>query len=192
MTVDDMLELARAVEGWMSDDELAWLFGRAARVPPGGRWVEVGVWKGRSAVAVACGLPPGCRLALADHFRGSPSELATGHKQAAEPGLPVFREFAATLAGIVSRRPDLAVEVYVADSAVAAAGLGPASCDAVFIDGDHEAAAVARDLEAWARCLVPGGLLAGHDYNYPGVRAALEGVAVTTGPGSIWVREGGP
>lgn len=49
--------------------------------------------------------------------------------------------------------------------------------DLVWIDGDHEAAAVAHDVE-WARKLLrPGGTLACHDYGEatcPGVRQALD------------------
>ena len=50
--------------------------------------------------------------------------------------------------------------------------------DLVWIDGDHEAAAVAHDVE-WARKLLrPSGTLAVHDYGEatcPGVRQALDG-----------------
>lgn len=47
------------------------------------------------------------------------------------------------------------------------------SIDFVFIDADHSEHAVRGDIEAWAPKLKPGGWLTGHDYDLPGVRAAL-------------------
>lgn len=62
------------------------------------------------------------------------------------------------------------------DSQTAMPTLGPAF-DVVWIDGDHEAAAVTHDVE-WARKLLrPTGTLICHDYGEetcPGVRAALD------------------
>jgi hypothetical protein len=46
----------------------------------------------------------------------------------------------------------------------------------VYLDGDHEYEAIRADLEAWYPLVVPGGILAGHDYvgECPGVRRAVD------------------
>lgn len=66
----------------------------------------------------------------------------------------------------------------------AAAWIRPGSAALVFIDGDHEADAVAADFYAYAELLAPGGFLAFHDYGYgphngrpdvvPGVRPTVD------------------
>lgn len=50
----------------------------------------------------------------------------------------------------------------------------PAAFDFVFIDADHSEDAVRADIRAWAPLIKPNGWLTGHDYDLPGVAAALE------------------
>lgn len=47
------------------------------------------------------------------------------------------------------------------------------SLDFVFIDADHSYAAVKADIEAWLPKIKSGGVLAGHDYDFPDVRKAV-------------------
>jgi predicted O-methyltransferase YrrM len=46
--------------------------------------------------------------------------------------------------------------------------------DFAYIDALHDYDSVRRDLEAWYPKIRPGGILAGHDYPEPGVRAAVD------------------
>lgn len=46
--------------------------------------------------------------------------------------------------------------------------------DMAYIDGCHRYAAVKEDNEIWVKKVKPGGLLAGHDYNFPEVRKAVD------------------
>ena len=46
------------------------------------------------------------------------------------------------------------------------------SLDFIFIDGDHRYESVLEDLTVWWPKLVPGGLLVGDDYRWPGVKRA--------------------
>jgi predicted O-methyltransferase YrrM len=72
----------------------------------------------------------------------------------------------------------------VADMVTVVRGQSPGALDGrgpfglVFIDGDHDAAAVTADVEAARKVLASGGVLAVHDYGEdcccPGVRVALE------------------
>jgi predicted O-methyltransferase YrrM len=47
-------------------------------------------------------------------------------------------------------------------------------CDMLFVDGDHSLAAVQADLQAWLPALRPGGVLAMHDIDSPGVKQAFD------------------
>jgi hypothetical protein len=59
------------------------------------------------------------------------------------------------------------------DSVLAAERYEDQSVDACFIDADHSEAAVKSDIAAWLPKIKPGGILAGHDIDFPDVRAAV-------------------
>lgn len=59
-------------------------------------------------------------------------------------------------------------------SVEAAKSIESDSLDFVFIDAIHTFDAVTEDLNAWYRTVRPGGLVAGHDFSWPGVREAVE------------------
>jgi hypothetical protein len=67
------------------------------------------------------------------------------------------------------------VEVLKMSSRQAAAMTDPCSVDFVYIDGDHTERSVCFDLGAWWEKLMPGGVLAGHDFITPG-RPTVSGV----------------
>jgi hypothetical protein len=56
----------------------------------------------------------------------------------------------------------------------------------VFIDADHSYDACKRDIEAWRRVVVPGGILSGHDHSHPPV---AQGRAQTPRGGSRTAEE---
>ena len=63
------------------------------------------------------------------------------------------------------------VELLGEKSVDAARHFADGSLDFVFIDGDHSYESVRDDIAAWFPKLVPGGLIAGHDFSpdFPGV-----------------------
>lgn len=62
--------------------------------------------------------------------------------------------------------------------------------DLVFIDADHSYEAVKRDIEKYSPKLKVGGLLTGHDIDYPGVNQAVTEVVKTfdVGPNYVWIK----
>jgi len=48
--------------------------------------------------------------------------------------------------------------------------------DIAFIDGDHSYKSVIRDIELWQGKVREGGILAGHDYGYPGLDGVKQAV----------------
>jgi predicted O-methyltransferase YrrM len=156
----------------------------------GGTFVEVGSWKGRSTsfVGPVCNAN-GTRLVCVDHWRGSRDALAARYA-AALAAEDVEATFRANM-----RALGIEVEVLAEPSGAAAARFDPGSVDRVFLDGSHDGASVAADLEAWHGRLRAGGVLGGHDYSvdkHPDLCAAVDafaaerGLTVRKGPRAIY------
>lgn len=135
------------VRGWLSEEE-----GRAlAELARGKRALEIGSFCGRSTIAMA---QVAESVTCIDPFDG---------RATSEVG-DTFAEFNANV-----ERYDVAskVEPYRGTTADIAPTLRADSFDLVFIDGAHDFASVTLDIRAAERLLVPGGLIAFHDYKRP-------------------------
>jgi hypothetical protein len=157
----------------------------AARVRAGGTLVEVGCYYGRSLLYLgARAAPRGQRVVGVDRGLAVLPNMERPRLNGARLAANVER------AGLVGT-----VRLMTMDSAEAAALFPDAGLDFVFIDADHHADAVRRDLAAWWPKVAPGGVLAGHDYesvNCPEVKPAVDGffgraVPAPTGAGCWWV-----
>jgi predicted O-methyltransferase YrrM len=62
--------------------------------------------------------------------------------------------------------------------------------DFVFIDADHTEEGCRADIEAWTPKIRPGGLICGHDYNWPTVKRAVlaTGGNITRESDNVWLR----
>jgi predicted O-methyltransferase YrrM len=178
----DARDPAEAVHGWMKRGELEWLRRKARGCRA---VVEVGSWHGRSTLALA-GSCPGTVYAV-DHFRGSPGDRDQALAEADESGPAAREAFTKNLAGHLESGK---VRLLEGDSRQVAQdffcdGLRP---DLVFLDGAHDYESVRADIRAWRPRVRAGGVLAGHDRDRPGVRAAIDELCGgwKAGPGSIW------
>ena len=178
----------KGIDGWFSEDEGRW-YARFARGLRGGVFVEVGSWKGRSTsfIGPVCNAN-GTRLVCVDHWAGSNDQLADRYAAAlaVEDVEQTFRRNMAELG--------IEVEVVAERSAVAASRFEPHSLDRVFIDAGHDEVSVAEDLRVWSERLRPGGVIAGHDYDFKHLEvqaavdtfAAERGLVVRKGPRAIY------
>jgi hypothetical protein len=66
------------------------------------------------------------------------------------------------------------VPVIMWDSAFASQFFPDKSCFAVFIDAAHDMYSVRRDIRYWMPKVARGGILCGHDYDWEGVREAVD------------------
>lgn len=143
------------------------------RAQDGASFVEVGTWLCKSTAFMLSGIQKsGKKIAFRayDIFTGSPSE-PEHIKAVAEYGGSILAAARANMAGACG--PD-GPSVLVQCDSVAAAQLHPEmSVDFCFIDADHTEEACARDILAWLPKMKPGGILAGHDIDSPGVAAAV-------------------
>jgi len=133
--------------------------------------LEIGSWKGDSAIAMAKSNPR-VMVTCVDTWKGSASDKTGGLAQIHD----VFSEF---LNNVQNAGDDVAVRVkYHRMTSMEAAenvckGL---SFDVIFIDADHTYEATKEDIELWYPHVMPGGLLIGHDYGasiFPGVVKAV-------------------
>lgn len=138
--------------GWMTDQELWWLYHTAARMQS---VCEVGCWKGRSTVALCSSACP--KVYAVDHWRGD--------ERTGPAGDAVFAEFLRNVCRFTDK-----LHIVMAAS-VAGAEMVP-DVDMVFIDANHDYEAIAEDLRVWtpkARVMV-----CGHDFtSMPGVNKAV-------------------
>jgi predicted O-methyltransferase YrrM len=140
--------------------------------PPGSLVVEVGVFCGRSLAHLARAArraDKGLRIVGVDWFRGDPGTLAKC------PPLPRSGNFAGECLGNLTRS-GLAddVALVAASSRLASALVPDGAAYCVFVDAAHDTPAVRADIDSWLPKVAPGGVLAGHDADYPSVRAALD------------------
>jgi len=138
--------------------------------PSGSHFVEVGSWRGRSTAYLAVEIinsGKNIRLDCVDTWRGSLDEEV--HQT--DPSVindTLYDEFLANLAPVrdiinpVRKTSMEAVQDYA-----------DASLDFVLIDGSHAYQDVHNDITHWLKKLKPGGMLAGDDYAWPGVKQAV-------------------
>ena len=163
--------------------------------------VEVGTWKGASALSMARAMAardiPGTVIA-ADTWLGAVyhwadeelfAELATEH------GFPsLYRTFLANVLreGLAERVVPLPLDSVTAAALMRLRGV---AADVIHLDAGHEEASVAADLRAWWPVLRPGGLLVADDYDrlggrFPGVTRAVDDFCAAFAVEGPWSLEG--
>jgi predicted O-methyltransferase YrrM len=161
-----LLEVARAVKGFMPEDEGSALY--EAALVAGGRapLLEIGTYCGKSAVYLgAAARASGTVLFTVDHHRGSEENQAGWEHHDLEvvdpetgrmDTLPFFRRTLQS-AGL----EDVVVGVVGHSVPVARAWRTPVGF--LFIDGGHAEEVAMADYANWVPHVVPGGMLAIHD-----------------------------
>ena len=167
-TLADALVAAEGVEGWLSDDQAGRLWERATAVPPSGTIVEIGSYRGCSAIVLATAAREGVEVVAIDPHAGDdrgPREIRGTSAQ----GEADHRAFAENLrrAGVDDRVRHVRRPSQDALDAVA----GPV--DLLYVDGAHRYAYAKPDIEGWGARVRPGGTMLIHDsFNAVGVMLA--------------------
>jgi hypothetical protein len=162
-------DAARDVEGWLTEPQARRLFGAAGAVPPGGRIVEIGSFRGRSAIVLARGARTGVEVVCIDPHAGSdrgPREIAA-RPALGEADLAAFR---ANLerAGVSDRVR------HVRDFSSLALRAFDGPVDLLFVDGAHRFGPARADLVRWGARVPDGGRMLVHDaFSSIGVTLAL-------------------
>lgn len=155
------LDRALATNGWMEPDELEYIASLASRSKI---IVELGTWRGRSAVCwaentegiVYC-VDLWANDAYGIPFPDDPPDL---HRRPEW----LLTEFLRNTSGIRNIVP-IRTRTEIAATIFSNLGIRP---DVVFVDADHGYNGVVADINAWRPLLAEGGVLCGHDYSYYG------------------------
>jgi predicted O-methyltransferase YrrM len=166
------IEHALTVQGWMSPAELEFLAESASKSQSS---VEIGVYKGRSTCS------------LAANTKGHVWSVDIWSECGPDGWYyDVFRGNVARYTNItaVNRASIWAAREFSAQGK---------TFDFIFIDAAHDEYNVRRDIEAWRPLLAPGGIFAGHDYNFkdhPDVKRVVDELVPNHRViDTIWVEE---
>lgn len=164
----------------------------AEKCPPGEIIVEVGCWLGCSLVFLADKFVKRqkfVQLFGVDTFRGS-SDLYQEPKSRnllEQSYGKVYRMFLANIracgvTNFITPMPLPSIE--------AAHFFDDRTLFAVFIDADHSTGEVKSDIRAWKPKIKPGGILAGHDYDWDSVKVAVDELLTPVRIlGTTWIKQ---
>src|SRR4051812_14327551 len=152
------LAAVAGVEGWMTDAQARRLWDRAAALRPPARIVEIGSYRGRSAIVLARAAQAGGEVVAIDPHAGNdrgPQEIEAD-AAAGESDNDAFR---ANLS-----RTGVAERVrHVRLPSAAAHGEVTGPIDLLYVDGAHRYAPARDDIRDWGARVGDGGTLLIHD-----------------------------
>jgi predicted O-methyltransferase YrrM len=170
---------AEPVDGWLSEAQARRLWDAARRVPPAGLVVEIGSFRGRSAIVMAAALAERARLVAIDPHAGGdrgPQEITAE----AERGEADHQAFTQNLrAAGADARVDH-VRLMSSDAHAAVEG----AIDILYVDGAHRFAPARDDIVRWGNRVRDGGTMLVHD-SFSSIGVTLATLAVLTF-GSRW------
>jgi predicted O-methyltransferase YrrM len=178
------------IQGW---SDFIYVYQRMVdRFPSGSVFVEIGVWKGCSAVYMGEAIKESGKdieFWIVDHFNGSPEHIAREPETCA-------RLLETVTSNITAARLEDYIDILVAPSVEASESFADEALTFVYIDAAHEYEAVYQDIRAWWPKVKQGGVMAGHDYSRrgPGVIQAVDefcnehGLALLV-EGASWIIE---
>lgn len=159
---------ARNIPGWNSDIT-PWQKFIAPRIPQGGTYLEIGVFLGASLVTMGR-LRPDLNLIAVDPWpQGWASTSEYGSYIQERGGL-----FLAFLRTMLEHAPDVLARTRVIRGSVDNIQIFT-PVNLLFVDGVHTDEHVTQDLRTFAPLVLPGGIVAGHDYDSPpAVKVAVD------------------
>jgi predicted O-methyltransferase YrrM len=159
-------------------DELNWLAEKASQRS---NILEVGSWKGTTAIAMADNTKG--LVTCVDTFEGSVGEEATQKVHEGEYDW-LYKTFVRNTTGL---KNILIARMTSLEAASCAVTLGH-KYDMIFLDASHDYESVKADILAWRPLLTEGGLLCGHDRTWDGVSKAVGELIprAAVGTGAIW------
>jgi len=166
---NDALRLVAGVEGWMTDDQARRLWDRAATVRSGGQIVEIGSYRGRSAIVLARAAGGRASVVAIDPHAGNdrgPQQIYG----TVDEGDTDNHTFVTNLrrAGVSDQVRHVRLPSQDAGREVSGA------IDMLYIDGAHRYGPARDDIDEWGARVADDGTMLIHDsFSSVGVTAAL-------------------
>ena len=168
-TFDDALEAVAGVEGWMTEAQARRLWDRAAALRPPAQVVEIGSYRGRSAIVLGRAAPHGVEVVAIDPHAGNDR----GPQQITGPAEEGQRDHEAFLANLDAAGVGERVRHVRLPSSEATAQV-EGEIDLLYIDGAHRYGPALDDVRRWGARVRRGGTLLIHDsFSSIGVTLAL-------------------
>lgn len=171
------------IQGWFQCQPLYKRMVEEAK--DGAVFVEVGVWKGRSAAYMGVEILNSKKkidFYAVDHFQGSPEHQESPYVK----GQTLKEVCYQNLAPVMN-----VIKMLPVPSLTAAALFEDNSIDFVYIDGAHEEEPLTADITAWFPKVKAGGIIAGDDYgigDHPDVKTVVDRIFPTAAKeGVVWV-----
>jgi SAM-dependent methyltransferase len=164
-----VVHAVRDIEGWMTEDQARRLWNRARAVPPGGSIVEIGSYRGRSAIVLASAALPNAQVIAIDPHAGNDRgpQQWVGTREEGEHDYERFHENLRA-AGVEERVH------HIRDFSQEALQQLDGEVDLLYIDGAHGYAPARADIVRWGGRVRAGGTMLIHDaYSAVGVTLAL-------------------
>jgi hypothetical protein len=133
------------------------------------RFAELGLWKGRTFFHLLDQFPSLSMIGV-DAWIKRPGNVSPGAETYKAWNMDGLRAHVTTKAKDYGDR----AQILIMETHEAAPLIEDGSLCGVFIDADHSEAGCRRDIELWRPKLKPGGLLSGHDIDWPTVKAAVK------------------
>lgn len=146
------INLAKEVDGYMTENELAWLYDNANN-----QSVEIGSYKGRSSTAIGLKLK---------QSQGNLTCVDCWYNE------DIYKDFQNNM-----KKAEIPLSILKMKSVEAASHFADSSLDFVFIDSSHEYQDTIEEILLWLPKIKSDGLLCGHDYghpHYPGLKKAVK------------------
>lgn len=156
------------LEGWFTFPQL--YIALINVIPENGKFVEVGVWKGKSFsyfVVENINSNKNITTYAVDTWEGSPEHT----NDPSVTNKTLYEEFISSMSSVAGKFIPMRMT-----SEQASKQFEDNSLDAVFIDANHEYESVKQDLELWYPKVKSNGIFCGHDYTgtWPGVVQAVD------------------
>lgn len=168
----------RDIPGWFTNED-AEVYRRVSKIViRPAKIAEVGVWLGRSMGAMWDFFRMDAPTIYAiDTFKGTDGDLEQS-AMIKSLGVNQRAAFLCCMEQIMipPHRRGYSFNLIEKDSVTAAKDFRDHELDAVFIDADHSLLAVHADVLTWLPKVKRGGVIAGHDYDYPDVFMAVNDV----------------
>ena len=151
MRLDHALERAMAVPGTCVPREVAWLYRAAYAAPTGTQWVELGTYLGRTLIALAAAAQErkAWVVSIDDYSYHEPCTIEQVRRNL-------------TAAGLASCDAAPKVTLVQGNSRDVPALIGKVGL--LFVDSHHVREHFDAEMKAWLHRVVPGGIVACHDY----------------------------
>lgn len=161
------------IHGWFDYEQLFKL--AIQNCPEKGKIVELGCWKGRSSsylIVEALNSKKDLDIHFVDTWAGSPEHLDSS-LGTYEEGLSQDPDFVYKVFLDNINKTNYPKNIHRMHTFQASKLFEDNSIDFLYIDTAHEFEHVKKEINLWFPKVKPGGVIAGHDYFYPGVLAAV-------------------